>query len=96
MLPGFKSKDLKPRKVAFEHYAPQAEKVELSGSFNDWNPAKTPLNHEGDGRWRAVLELPPGRYEYRYRVDDVWQNDQRPVECIPNPYGTWNCVIEVS
>lgn len=95
MFSGFKSKAAKPRKVTFEHYAPGAEKVELSGSFNGWNHAQTPLVHDGKGRWKVVLELMPGRYEYRYRVDGGWQNDQRPVECIPNPFGTWNCVIEV-
>ncbi len=95
MFSGFKSKALKPRKVTFEHYAPQAEKVELAGSFNGWDPAQNPLTHDGNGRWKAVVELPEGRYEYRYKVDGVWQNDQRPVECIPNPFGAWNCVIEV-
>ncbi len=95
MFRGFKLKHSKPRKVVFEHYAPQARKVQLAGSFNDWNPLKTPLQEEEKGKWKALLELPPGRYEYRYWVDNSWQNDQRSVECVPNPFGTWNCVITV-
>ena len=83
------------KKVTFEYYAPQARKVELAGTFNGWNASETSLKKEKDGKWRATLDLAAGRYEYRYRVDGDWQNDQRPVECIPNTFGSWNCVLEV-
>lgn len=82
-------------KVQFEFYAPQAQKVQVAGSFNAWNPSQTPLKKERDGKWKATLKLEPGRYEYRYWVDGDWQNDQRPVECAPNPFGSWNCILEV-
>ena len=84
----------KVSKITFEFYAPQAQKVQVAGTFNDWNPSKTPLKKERD-KWKTTLGLPPGRYEYRYWVDGDWQNDQRPVECAPNPFGTWNCILEV-
>lgn len=83
------------QKIIFEYYAPQAKKVELAGTFNDWNSSKTPLKKDKEGKWKVSLTLPPGRYEYRYFVDGVWQNDQRPVECVPNPFGTWNCVLQI-
>ena len=83
------------KKVHFEYYAPQAQKVALGGTFNDWNPAGTPLKKEKNGKWKVDLKLAPGRYEYRYRVDGDWQNDQRPVECVPNAFGSWNCVLEI-
>jgi 1,4-alpha-glucan branching enzyme len=83
------------RKVAFEFFAPQAEKVEIAGTFNGWNPAKTPLKKDREGKWKTSILLPPGRHEYRYRVDGNWQNEQKPGECVPNPFGTWNCVLEV-
>ncbi len=88
-------KGAKVVKVVFEYFAPQAQKVEVAGSFNEWNPAQTPLKKDREGKWKAALTLTPGRYEYRYRIDGSWQNDQKPVECVPNPYGTWNCVLEV-
>ena len=90
-----KNKGRTLQKVAFEFYAPQAEKVQIAGTFNDWNPSKTPLKKERDGKWKGAVELAPGRYEYRYWVDGNWQNDQRPVECAPNPFGTWNCILEI-
>ncbi len=82
-------------KIDFEYYAPEAQKVELAGSFNGWNPAQTPMKKNHDGKWKVSLNLASGRYEYRYRVDDGWQNDQRPVECVPNTFGSWNCVVAV-
>jgi len=83
-------------KVCFEYFAPQAKSVLLGGSFNDWKPKKALLKRGHDGNWKIELRLAAGRYEYRYQVDGDWRNDQRPVECVPNVFGTWNCVIEVS
>lgn len=88
-------KKIAEKKVVFEYFAPQAEKVELAGSFNEWKPSKNPLKKDREGKWKAEIYLGPGRYEYRYWVDGNWQNDQKPVECVPNPFGTWNCVLEI-
>lgn len=82
--------------LTFEFYAPQAEDVRLAGTFNNWDPTKHRLRKDANGRWRLTLKLRPGRYEYRYLVDGNWENDQRPCVCVPNAFGTWNCVIEVS
>ena len=84
------------KKVIFEYYAPSAGKVQLAGNFNGWDPSKAPLKKERDGRWKVALTLPAGRYEYRFWVDNNWQNDQKPMECVPNPFGTWNCVLQIS
>lgn len=79
----------------FVYFAPQAKEVFVAGNFNDWNAANTPLKKNKKGEWSVSLKLAPGRYEYRYLVDGSWQNDQRPVECMPNAFGSWNCVIQV-
>ncbi len=86
---------VKQKKIMFEYYAPEAENVELAASFNGWDPSKTPLKKDKGGKWKRELNLPSGRHEYRFRVDGGWQNDQRPVECIPNPFGSWNCILEI-
>ncbi len=82
--------------VTFEYFAPEARKVCLAGSFNDWDPSQTTLKKEKSGRWTVDVSLKPGTYEYRYLVDGSWQNDQRPVACVRNPYGSSNCILEVS
>ena len=86
----------KDQKAAFEYYAPQAEKVCLSGSFNGWDLKACPLKKDKEGYWRTTLLLTPGRYEYRYLVDGGWENDQRPGEAVPNAFGTWNCVVTIN
>lgn len=83
------------KKVIFEYFAPDAKSVKVAGTFNNWNADESPLKKGRDGKWKTEMILPPGRYEYRYRVDESWENDQRPVECIPNTFGSWNCVIAV-
>ncbi|MBI4367945.1 MAG: isoamylase early set domain-containing protein [Candidatus Omnitrophica bacterium] len=84
------------KETVFEFYAPLAQKVAVAGTFNDWDIAQYLLKKGAEGRWSLKIELKPGRYEYRYLVDGSWQNDQRPAVCVPNAFGTWNCVIEVS
>ena len=84
------------RKVVFQYYAPQSEKVGVAGAFNDWDYTKALMKKDKDGIWKVEIALAPGRYEYRYYVDGNWQNEQHAVECVPNAFGTWNCVIRIS
>jgi chromosome partitioning protein len=60
--------------ILFTMEAPNAFEVQIAGEFNDWTPERTPM--EPKGRiWRAVLQLAPGRYRYRYVVDGQWLPD---------------------
>ena len=82
-------------RAEFEYYAPEAKKVFVAGSFNGWKQDDFPLKKDASGKWKVSLSFSPGRHEYRYLVDGVWQNDQRPGECVPNAFGSWNCILEV-
>ncbi|MBI4115489.1 MAG: isoamylase early set domain-containing protein [Candidatus Omnitrophica bacterium] len=83
------------RKIQFEYDAPSARSVFLAGSFNDWDLSASSMKKDRKGKWQITLQLAPGRYEYRYFVDGVWECDPDPKECVPNPFGSWNCVINV-
>jgi hypothetical protein len=72
-----------------------AREVFVAGTFNDWQPAATPLIALGDGRWVKELTLPPRRYEYRLVVDGQWTDDPLAVEFVPNAHGGRNAVIVV-
>ena len=85
----------KSKDVGFSLLAPQAQRVFLVGNFNQWNLSSHPLSPSNKGVWRISIPLSPGRYEYRFLVDGNWQNAQEPVECVPNGFGSWNCVLEV-
>jgi len=86
-----------PRKkrVNFALYAPEADAVYVAGTFNDWDPSARPLKRGKKGIWRTWMSLPPGRYEYRFIVDDHWQEDPACGERIPNNFGEYNSILQV-
>lgn len=81
--------------VKFEFFAPDAKSVCVAGTFNNWKAGATKLERDKSGKWITALNLAPGAYEYRFVVDGNWQSDQKPVECVPNPFGSYNCVVKL-
>jgi 1,4-alpha-glucan branching enzyme len=54
--------------VAFRVWAPNAEKVYVIGSFNNWNETSAPLVREQNGDWSIIIpDAKPGD-EYRYMI----------------------------
>jgi 1,4-alpha-glucan branching enzyme len=80
--------------VEFKLTACEAKSVAVAGSFNDWNAKKTPLRKVGDC-WTASVELPRGRYEYRFVVDGNWVSDPNAKETAANPFGGSNSVLSL-
>jgi 1,4-alpha-glucan branching enzyme len=81
--------------IQFKYEAPEARAVFIAGDFNNWDASTTGLKRDKGGVWKASLKLKPGRYEYKFIVDGEWRNDPQCHQCIPNRYGTANCIIEV-
>jgi hypothetical protein len=81
--------------MTFSLYAPEAGCVSLAGDFNAWSPDDCPLEKSPEGMWERVVMLPPGRYEYKFVVDGLWQNDPRCTVYAPNPFEGENCVLIV-
>jgi chromosome partitioning protein len=75
-----------PEGVMFSIEAPDAERVQLAGDFNNWTVDGSEMEDTG-GVWTKVLKLPPGRYRYRYVVDGRWQNDPLNAAVEPNRFG---------
>jgi 1,4-alpha-glucan branching enzyme len=80
------------RKVQFEFSAPEAEEVYLAGDFNSWDTHSNPMKKDRKGMWKATITLKPGRYEYRLYCDGTWDNDPFCTCCVPNEFGSENCV----
>ena len=72
---------------------PEAKRVSIAGTFNDWKPQ--PLDFDGDGVWGIELDLSPGVYEYLFVVDEHWMPDPSCIEGRANPYGGENSVLRV-
>jgi len=88
-------KTSKSAPVQFKLYAPQAKKVTLAGSFNNWDTRSLSAKKDSRGNWIAKASLKAGRYEYKFFVDGSWMNDPSCSRCVPNSFGTHNCVLEV-
>jgi 1,4-alpha-glucan branching enzyme len=80
------------RKVLFEFLSPEAKEVYLAGEFNRWDTHANTMERDKDGIWRTTLSLKPGRYEYRLLVDGNWENAPSCSGCVPNVFGSQNCV----
>ena len=80
------------KKVQFEFPASEAQEVYLAGDFNNWDASANPMKKDKKGIWKISLSLKPGRYEYRFLVDGNWVNDPACCDCVPNEFGSQNCV----
>jgi 1,4-alpha-glucan branching enzyme len=88
-----KSSEKDPGKeVRFQFPAPEVKEVYLTGDFNDWNTKSHPMKKDKNGDWEISISLQPGRYEYRFFVDGIWQNDTCGEGFVANSFGTLNCV----
>jgi hypothetical protein len=82
--------------VLLELLKPEAKRVCVAGSFNEWQPDKTPLVKMGNGRWVGDLAVKPGKHEYLFVVDGQWLPDPNAKESVENPFGGRNSVLTVS
>ena len=80
--------------VRFVLFAPQAQQVALAGTFNQWDPAATPLVSTGaSGIWTATLTLPAGEHQYAFVVDGArWVPDPA-APAVDDGFGRRNSVL---
>lgn len=74
---------------------PDAERVYMAGTFNEWNATGLPLEKGEDGVFRTMFKLPPGMYQYKFIVDGTWIEDPANPETIDDGYGGVNSVLTV-
>ena len=75
-----------------------ADRVNLVGSFNEWDTTATPMTRSGfNGTWGVTVELEAGRrYAFRYLVDGKeWRNDWHADDHQENPYGSRDSVLDL-
>ena len=85
-----------PPKAQLKLVKPEAKSVCVAGSFNGWNPARTPLTRVNDGTWVGDLTGISGRHEYLFVVDGQWLPDPNAKESVQNPFGGRNSVLVIS
>jgi hypothetical protein len=81
--------------LQFVLVAPQAASVALVGDFNDWDPARSPMQ-TAHGVWATVVRLAPGRYRYAFLVNGIeWRADPGAPASKDDEFGTPSSVVTV-
>ena len=83
--------------VRFVLYAPKVSSVALAGSFNEWDPTRTPLVPAGEtGVWTVTLPLAPGQHTYAFVIDGRrWLPDPA-APAVDDGFGHRNSVMTVT
>jgi anti-sigma factor RsiW len=83
--------------VRFRFEAPKAHRVAVAGDFNEWAVDRHALEDtDGDGVWKAVVRLPPGRYAYMFVVDDgQWIADPNARTFRDDGFGQKNAILDM-
>ncbi len=76
-----KSAKTKTKQVRFDLFAPEAQNISLAGDFNGWDISSLPMEKDNQGNWKISVNLDPGRHEYRFYVDGIWQDDPKAGGC---------------
>lgn len=83
-------------RVTFVVKAEPGQEVYLAGNFNDWSPTAKQLKEvSGTGEYRGILALEPGRYEYKFVINGVWEMDHSNPDFVSNGFNTFNSVLVV-
>ena len=84
------------RRVTLTFRDPGAASVAVVGSFNGWSPANSSMRKNKYGEWEIGLFLAPGRYTYRFMVNEsVEMVDPGSPYTEPDGYGGQNSVLYV-
>lgn len=92
-MPAKKSR--KPKET-FQLEAPGAGVVLLAGDFTGWESNPIQMKRDRTGVWKTSVTLDPGVHRYRFLVDGQWMNDPTATSREVNPYGSEDCVREVT
>lgn len=95
--PGNLSPQVDGERVRFILHEPRARRVSVIGSWNEWNPSSQPMTPREPGVWVSEMNrLPPGRYAYKFLLDDAqWLDDPENLMKSVDGYGGFNAVLDL-
>jgi len=70
---------------------PEAQVVQLAGSFNFWKAEY--MSRRDTGEWMLSMRLPEGKYLYKFVVDGWWMNDPVNRQTEGDQQGNLNSVL---
>jgi 1,4-alpha-glucan branching enzyme len=83
--------------VSFTLIAPEAQRVAVAGSFNQWSTTAHPLTRGSrTGEWTTVVTLPPGDFSFMFVVDGArWITPPAAEQYVDDGFGTKNGIVSV-
>ncbi|MDZ4804460.1 MAG: glycogen-binding domain-containing protein [Candidatus Eisenbacteria bacterium] len=93
--------------VLFRYHAASARVVQVAGNWpeNNWLAGQAQTgsfrigemtDDDKDGVWERYEKLPPGRYQYKFRIDDVnWKDDPSNPQRADDGFGGFNSLLIV-
>jgi len=90
--PQIVSPQVEASKVTFRILAPNAQKVQLSGSDIPGNGQGAAMSKGEDGVWTVTLDIAPGYYRYNFNVDGVSVIDPRNPNTSESVGNAWSVV----
>ncbi len=88
-------RDMPERIVEFVFPDPHAKEVFVAGDFNAWRLGDEAKLEKKNGVWVKTINLPPGRYRYRFVVDGKWVDDPNNPLKEKNPYGELDSLLNI-
>ena len=99
-LPGGQTTATAERADGATHFrleAPDADRVEVAGSFTDWRPELQLEDADGDGVWTGSAPLEAGVHQYMFVVDgEQWVTDPNADRYVADGFGNRNAVVAVT
>lgn len=84
-----------PTQEVILNYQRQAGEIQIAGDFNGWVPDKNVETQVSNDHLQKILNIEPGRYEYRIVVDGIWQHDPNNPDQVENEIGGSNSLLQV-
>lgn len=75
--------------------AAAAGRVCLAGDFNDWKVCEAPMRRVGEDTWSITINIPRGRHEYMFVIDNKWVPDPHAMGYADDGFGSRNSVLVV-
>jgi 1,4-alpha-glucan branching enzyme len=85
-----------PAGVRFVLNRPEARRVAVAGSFNQWSTSSHALARDArTGLWTTLVALPPGEHTFMFVVDGAWIRPPVAENYVDDGFGARNGVVVV-
>jgi chromosome partitioning protein len=72
------------------------KQVFIAGDFNGWSAMSLPMTRNDRlGVYERLVQIPPGRWQYRLVIDGHWTHDSVNPSTQQNPFGGLNSILDI-